>query len=527
MIKIDEERTILTGKIIELSEAEDKSYLELINRVCYYDEPNLNGVILPSENALEKAQTLIHQPIVAKYTVDSNGKPNFRGHEMYIDSSDGEMCFGTEQIGTNTEVYIENDNVTVNNTTKNLPCLFSKIRIPKRNKNIISTIKRLHEEVGSLGNSWELSTKSYTYENNIKTITDYEFLGVCLLGSDVLAAYGKDSKTISVSSKSELMIAEALVKDINENNMESERNNIESSNGKEDEQLKKKVPNATDNTNNENNDNAEINNIDNNADNKKSIEDNTSQENKTQTSALTHRDLRNKLEEALQEEFGYVEIEFYFPLENKAWFKTYNYHNNYNNNGDDNSLNDLDFMQVMYEVENDEIVNISEPEKITLSASISELMKVGGKMEDLEKNIAEKDDLLVKTSTMIASLNETIETLKPFKESFDKIQAEKLEAEKLEKQTNMIKKAINTKLFISEEFENNEELKAIVSEVDETKLNSMIVERLAKSLEAQTSTTETSEVKNKEEKVTSNLNIDDEIVTNKASAFFKAVMSKK
>ena len=45
---MNKEKTFLTSSTIELSEDEENSqFLTLVNRICYYDEPNLNSVFLP------------------------------------------------------------------------------------------------------------------------------------------------------------------------------------------------------------------------------------------------------------------------------------------------------------------------------------------------------------------------------------------------------------------------------------------------------------------------------------------------
>ena len=47
---MNKEKTFLTSSTIELSEDEENSqFLTLVNRICYYDEPNLNSVLLPSD----------------------------------------------------------------------------------------------------------------------------------------------------------------------------------------------------------------------------------------------------------------------------------------------------------------------------------------------------------------------------------------------------------------------------------------------------------------------------------------------
>ena len=44
---MEKDKIYLASTAIELSEEEDKPYIELTNRLCYYGEANLNGVVLP------------------------------------------------------------------------------------------------------------------------------------------------------------------------------------------------------------------------------------------------------------------------------------------------------------------------------------------------------------------------------------------------------------------------------------------------------------------------------------------------
>lgn len=72
----------MSSNVIELSE--HKTYIELTRRLCYYDYPNLNGVQLNSDTAEEKAQSLLMQPVVAKYKRIRN-KDDLGGHECSVD----------------------------------------------------------------------------------------------------------------------------------------------------------------------------------------------------------------------------------------------------------------------------------------------------------------------------------------------------------------------------------------------------------------------------------------------------------
>ena len=150
---MNNDKILLASHAVELSET--STYIELTNRLCYYDESNLNGVILPSEGAKEKADTLVGMPVVAKYRQDADGKPNLGGHEVSINPVTNEVRFGTENVGTHMSVEIKDDTVSVNGVAKTLPCLFATSRIWTRNKNVVAAIKRLFSEK-RLFTSWEL-----------------------------------------------------------------------------------------------------------------------------------------------------------------------------------------------------------------------------------------------------------------------------------------------------------------------------------------------------------------------------------
>ena len=179
------ETVCLASKTVELSE--HPAYIELKNLLCYYDAPNENGVQLPSEEALIKAETLIDMPVVAKYRI-VNGKPDLGGHEAYYDSKTKEVKFGTDTIGTHQSVYIEDTEIEIDGEIQKLPCLYAISRVWTRNKNVVEAIKRLFDE-GKLTSSWEICVNAYDFKAGIKILTDYYFEANCLLGSNILPAY--------------------------------------------------------------------------------------------------------------------------------------------------------------------------------------------------------------------------------------------------------------------------------------------------------------------------------------------------
>ena len=153
----ENEKIKISSTALELSET--TNYIELTNRLCYYGEPNLNGVMLPVEGAEEHAKSLVLQPVVAKYKVIGN-KPDLGGHE-YRNGT-----FGTENIGVHEEVEVRTDTVPVNGEQKTLPCLFAKSRIWTRNTNVVAAVKRLFSE-GRLHSSWEITVSDYEYKDGM------------------------------------------------------------------------------------------------------------------------------------------------------------------------------------------------------------------------------------------------------------------------------------------------------------------------------------------------------------------------
>lgn len=491
---MNSEKICFSSKTIEI--AEHDLYLELTNKLCYYDDKNLNTVMLPyngyEELALECAKSLINMPVQAKYK-KINNLDDLGSHEMRIDS-DGDVVFDTSSIGTHTEVWITEDTVTtVSGDTKILPCLFAKCRIWKRNKNMISAIKRLYDSDGGLNTSWEIATTSYEYKNGTKILIEYEFLGNAFLGSTTTPAYNGTSKTISLSSlnEGELMVAEALSIDLSENHDgDFEINNNQE---KEDSILKDKKITDTSTDANEDviantSDVAPVKNV------KDSKEDNSS----TETSALTSYDLRRKVTEACKNKVDeWCWVSYLFPEEREVWCEY-------------DGESELDYLKFTYSVEND-VVTVSEPEKVSLTVSVKSINTI---ISEYEKTIAEKDELIVKASSEITSLKSANTELSQYKEKFEQVEQEKIEAELAEKKNDLIASVIKSGQITKEEIEKSEDLSALVDNLDKKSLMAIVGERLLASVDSALNTSiETSKSQN--EHVTSSLNNeDDEVIDN-------------
>lgn len=473
---MNSEKIFLASKAVELSE--HKTYIELKNRLCYYDEPNLNGVKLPYETAEEKAQTLIEMPVVAKYKKNMKGQDDLGSHECYVDSN-GDVQFGTENIGVHTAVEVKDDEVEINGITKTLPCLFANSKIWTRNKNVVNAIKRLFNE-GKLFSSWEIISTAFTFENGIKTLTDYMFESNCLLGENVAPAYGSTSCALGLASvqNSELLIAEALATDINTSKEQEENNLADKENvvvGQSEEVTEAPVVEET------NADEATKENKIEEAKKKKKCAEKTDNEEdtdgedekfKSEVSALTEWDLRDKICIACKAKLNkWCWVSFHFPIEKTVWVEV------------EGRESELDFVLFTYECANNEIT-ISEPQNVKLTVSIAEL----------NSTIAQKDEALLSANEKIQELSTEVSNLKPFKEACEKAEQERIEAETAQKRIDLKAKVEKSNLFTEDEIESTE-ISSLIETVDEAAIRNLMADKFMASLEGEKETVETSEVK--------------------------------
>ena len=451
----------MSSNVIELSE--HKTYIELTRRLCYYDYPNLNGVQLNSDTAEEKAQSLLMQPVVAKYKRIRN-KDDLGGHECSVDNK-GNVTFGTVPIGVNVAVEIKNDTVNINNNTVETPCLFATSRIWTRNKNVCSAIKRLFAE-GKLHSSWEILTENAEYVNNVKILKDYVFEADALLGSTSNPAYGECATTLCVASAEdpEILLSEAIANDFNIDNSET----------KEDKTLKIKENESVVTSENADVVADEVVETSQETENVETTETNNDTETETvstsseeeshevvdnsgtiDVSALTVRDLRCKIEKACRDKIRYCWIAFMFPTENYVLVEF------------DERESELEYMKFAYTV-NGEDVTVGEPEKVKLAVSVA----------DINSEISEKNDAIIKANEEIAALKSEVETLTKYKEMFEQAEAEKAADELAKKKKCLSEYAVKSGYISSEEIESSEEIKKLIESVDENGIKAIIVDRL-------------------------------------------------
>ena len=454
----------MSSNVIELSE--HKTYIELTRRLCYYDYPNLNGVQLNSDTAEERAQTLLMQPVVAKYKKFQN-KDDLGGHECSVDSK-GNVTFGTVPIGVNVSVEIKKDTVSINDNAVETPCLFATSRIWTRNKNVCSAIKRLFAE-GKLHSSWEILSEKVEYTDNVKILKDYVFEADALLGSTSNPAYGECATTLCVASTDdpELLLSEAIANDFN----------IENSETKEDKTLDIKendsiATSETENVNTITNEVTETSETEVNTENK---ETNIENSETVEVSALTDRDIRCKIEKLCRDKLSYCWVAFMFPAENYVLVEY------------DGRESELEYMKFTYAVNGDD-VTISEPEKIRLAVSVA----------NINSEISEKNDVIIKANEEITSLKAEVENLAKYKEMFEKTELEKAEKELAEKQENLKKYAVKSGYITLDEVETSEEIKKLINAVDENGIKAIIVDRLMTQKNDAVNTSEVAETKTTE-----------------------------
>lgn len=463
-----QEKILLASAAVDLAESEDKSYLDITNRLCYFGEPNLNNMVLPIEGAEERAKTLVNMPVVAKYrprVVGGKKLDDLGGHEMYVDPKTHKVKFSTEIIGTHISAEIKDDEVSVNGVTKTLPCLFAKSRVWARNEKIYAAIKRLYSE-GKLFSSWEIKTKKYEFSEGVKTILDYVFLGNCFLGTRNPPSY-PCAQAISIASLNEASdeLAEALTLDMY---MEEDMDKTDEKMLAEAEQ----EPVAAEESTTENNPEQE-------------------------TASLTQRDLFAALRKELcakLDKWGY--ITYWLPEEKVIWCKT------------EDCKSELDFVVFRYAI-NDDKVTLEDPIYKTLPISIAQVEET---INENRQTLEKKNEALVSANEKIAELSQQIEDLRPFKEAAEKAALEKAEAEKAEKRNALRAYAVKSTHITAEECESNEEIKKMIAELDEAGIKNLIVDRFMASLQAEpTAQINVSSVKEKPSVVKANLNgLDDE-----------------
>ena len=179
-----------------------------------------------------------------------------------------------------------------------------------------------------------------------------------------------------------------------------------------------------------------------------------------ESASLTEWDLRDKISRACSSKLNtdWAWVAFLFPAESKCWVRY------------PNAPTELDYAEFDYVVSDDE-VSVSDPTYIKLVAS----------PRDMSAKLVASSTALTKANEIVQSLTAQVEELAPFKESYERDLAEKEAAEKSAKQTEISTLLVNSGRFTEEELA-SEEIKEIISSLNENAAKVMIAERFMASL---------------------------------------------
>ena len=277
-------------KSIEISEIQSNG--NILAKFCLCDfSVNGNGVRLNRDTVETWMSSLVNQPLVGRIGYAGD----FTGHNMRtatITCADGEkrktVVFDTEAIGTFTDVAIE--------TVNDVDYIVGSAEIWSRYPMVCELIKKRAAE-GTLHTSWEISVTESHRDGDVKVIDSGCFTALCVLGKNVRPAYESSRMMEVAESLEDTEFSEALAMDI------SNESNKEVTKMDENEKLASAVEPETQNApvvseaGNPEEDKKAKPTGDKNVDDPAPIDEQEDEkDDKTETSSLTVRDLRYKLE---------------------------------------------------------------------------------------------------------------------------------------------------------------------------------------------------------------------------------------
>ena len=106
--------------------------------------------------------------------------------------------------------------------------------------------------------------------------------------------------------------------------------------------------------------------------------------------------------------------------------------------------------------------------------------EVKTKEEAMQLNQTEANEKIIKLGTVVEDLKEELNSFKPIKEEYDRIQEELRQKELATKRAELKQYIINSKVYSDKDFEENEDLKTIISEVDWAKAKDIIADYFVK-----------------------------------------------
>jgi hypothetical protein len=500
---------ILYSSKVFLSESEENPDIFLAKFVICDFSTNGNGVALNRDTIESWMPTLKNKPLVGKIKMRSDGELDFSGHNVKVIEKIDEngkkykdIEFDTDAFGTFTEVSIE--------LIDKVEYIVATAEIWKRFTRACEIIEKRVAE-GTLHTSWEIavtdSIKQLLNGTTQKLVNVGRFIGHCMLGRDIIPAYQSSGLLEIASSDEDTEISEALSKDIiesfNINVTEKEDTRLAKNKTVEvsEEIIDVETPTEQLEETSETNDVVDANSEETNV-----TENSELDSENIEQSALTERDLRDKIREACRTKLGsWCWISYHFPVDRVVWVEK------------DNRESELDYLLFTYEVI-DDVVAVSEPQEVKLTVGISE---INSKLETMQSEISTKNEAIVKASEEIQSLKVQVSELLPFKEMVDQAEQERVANEIAEKKLNFISKYKKSPLVTSEEFDTSEEIKGYVETLNEKDMNDLIATRYMASLDQEVVEMSEVNIKKKNETNASINLVDDDITDDKISVMKK------
>ena len=517
----------INGGLISISEQESDPSRKLAKfLLCPLDEANANGKgIKESDLSEDEMNTLVGQPLVTKVVYNEQTKQyDFSGHLMkkvWKYDSNGNLVKFSDFTSTNPIGYhigVEIEDVDFNGTVKR--CLVANVTLWTRYYRAMEIIERLGT---NLHTSWEVSYSNSYEENGTEWLTGILFLANCVLGTNINPAY-KIAGLLEVAEEQQDNdeLEEALVNDLIEISTldaEQEKNkvNIQEEiqiNNSENENI---IENQDTETSIQSDENSVDNKLNENIEEKGGIVDMAENKIKTEIASVTTNDLYSKVSTAINaiDCCKYICISRIYPYE----FRAVGY--------DWSAECEDDFIEYSYTVNSDESISITSqtPVKMTFvpSVQIDEQMQtmqmqldgVNDELSTKKTELSTKLDEIVALGESIISLKDQISEkdtllaeLEPLKVEKAEADAKKVEEEEAEKKKCLSEMLVSSKYFSQEEIEKSEEIKEAISSLDESKVKTILAERViteAQKIKDEPKETVASEIKEKEVEVSTDL----------------------
>lgn len=429
-------------------------------------------------------------PIVTATTMDGS---DLKGHEPEYNKSGDIIGLNTDAIGSLYNAHIGTHQINGEDKYG----LWAEGYLWLRFENTLNVVENIFNENGSVDTSVEIQVGGFEFSEEGRTATNsILYMGHCLLGTTVEPAY-PDSGMYEMN----LLVAEAYKKDLSVLNQESDApvDNIKtSSKGGSVKEVAKE-----------------------------DVVFNFGKEilNKIETSEMSFEDIRGQLWSQLNSEKdaeGYT-IYKYWIMEVYNGYAIINEESTGKNYKISYSTGETEIsvdMGSMVEVVNQWVevqVNPNPEDNTNLSTENEELKsqmyekdkeidelktkvaslegEVKTKEEAMELNQTEANEKIIKLGTVVEGLQEELNSFKPIKEEYDRIQEELKQKELATKRAELKQYIINSKVYSEKDFEDNEDLKTIVSEVDWVKAKEIIADYFVKkTVGTDVSKIETSEV---------------------------------